>query len=95
MKLPDQALRHLAPDDLKRQALVRVVEEIVNGLMKPAGGSEYEEAIHQLQVLVVERVRIQLARAELLVRHEKYCPRKGEAGSRVPRAVGQTARSRG
>jgi len=45
MKLPDQAVRDMAPNDLEAYAVVRVADEFVVDLMKAACGITFAEAI--------------------------------------------------
>jgi len=68
MKLPDQAVRDVRPDDLDRYAVVRVADEIVVDLMKAACGIEYDEASQHVDVVQVESVSIPFASPELLLR---------------------------
>lgn len=68
MKLPDQAVRDMVPDDLDRYAVVRVADEIVVDLMKAACGIAYEEASRHLDIVEVEGVSIPFASPELLLR---------------------------
>lgn len=67
-KLPDQAVRDMAPDDLDRYAVVRVADEIVVDLMKAACGIAYEEARRQVDIVEIEGVPIPFAKPELLLR---------------------------
>ena len=68
MRLPDQAAREVAPDDLDRYAVVRVADEIVVDLMKAACGIEYVEASRSVDVVEIEGVPIPFASPELLLR---------------------------
>jgi hypothetical protein len=68
MRLPDQAVRDLAPDDLERYAVVRVADEIVVDLMKAACGIAYAEASRFVDVVEVDGVPIPFANPELLLR---------------------------
>jgi hypothetical protein len=68
MKLPDQAVRDVRPDDLDRYAVVRVADEIVVDLMKAACGIEYPEASGHVDVVEVDGVAIPFANPELLLR---------------------------
>ncbi|MFI5367241.1 MAG: hypothetical protein ACHQ4J_16645 [Candidatus Binatia bacterium] len=68
LKLPDQAVRDVAPDDLDRYAVVRVADEIVVDLMKAACGIAYEEASRHVDRVEVDGVPIPFANPELLLR---------------------------
>jgi hypothetical protein len=68
MKLQDQAVRDVAPDDLDRYAVVRVADEIVVDLMKAACGIAYEEASRHVDFVEVDGVPIPFANPELLLR---------------------------
>ena len=68
MKLQDQAVRDVAPDDLDRYAVVRVADEIVVDLMKAACGIAYEEARRHVDIVEIDGVPIPFANPELLLR---------------------------
>lgn len=68
LKLPDQAVRDLAPGDLDRYAVVRVADEIVIDLMRAACGIAYDEASRQVDVVEIDGVPIPFATPELLLR---------------------------
>jgi hypothetical protein len=68
MKLQDQAVRDVAPDDLDRYAVVRVADEIVVDLMKAACGIAYAEASRHVDLVEVDGVPIPFANPELLLR---------------------------
>jgi hypothetical protein len=68
MKLPDQAVRDLAPDDLDRYAVVRVADAIVVDLMKAACGIAYGEASRHVDIVEIDGVPIPFASPELLLR---------------------------
>lgn len=68
MKLQDQAVRDVAPDDLDRYAVVRVADEIVVDLMKAACGITYAEASRDVDIVEIDGVRIPFANPELLLR---------------------------
>jgi len=68
MKLPDQAVRDMAPNDLEAYAVVRVADEFVVDLMKAACGIAFAEAIPEANVVELEGVRIPFASPELLLR---------------------------
>ena len=68
MKLPDQAVRDMAADDIDRYAVVRVADEFVVDLMKAACGIDYDEANREVDVVDVDGVAIPFARPELLLR---------------------------
>jgi hypothetical protein len=66
MALPDQAVRDMAADDLKRYAVVRVADEIVVDLMTSACGITYSEASGMTTEVEIEGVRIPFASPRLL-----------------------------
>jgi hypothetical protein len=68
MKLPDQAVRDMTPNDLEAYAVVRVADEFVVDLMKAACGIAFAEAIPEADVVELEGVRIPFASPELLLR---------------------------
>jgi|ERR1700687_4523297 len=68
MKLHDQAVGDLAPDDLDRYTVVRVADEIVVDLMKAACGIAYAEASRHIDMVEVDGVPIPFANPELLLR---------------------------
>jgi hypothetical protein len=68
LKLQDQAVRDVAPDDLDRYAVVRVADEIVVDLMKAACGIAYKEASRHVDLVEVDGVPIPFANPELLLR---------------------------
>jgi len=68
MKLPDQAVRDMAPSDLEAYAVVRVADEFVVDLMKAACGITFAEAIPEADVVELQGVRIPFASPELLLR---------------------------
>jgi hypothetical protein len=68
MKLPDQAVRDMASDDLEKYAVVRVADEFVVDLMKAACGIAFDEARGEVDVVTIEGVPIPFARPELLLR---------------------------
>ena len=68
MKLQDQTVRDVAPDDLDRYAVVRVADEIVVDLMKAACGIAYAEASQHVDVVQIDGVPIPFANPELLLR---------------------------
>ena len=68
MKLPDQAVRDMAPNDLEAYAVVRVADEFVVDLMKAACGIAFAEAIPEAEVVELEGVQIPFASPELLLR---------------------------
>ena len=76
MKLPDQAVRDLGPDNLDRYAVVRVADEIVVDLMKAACGIGYDEARRHVDVVDVDGVSIPFANPELLLRMKDTCREK-------------------
>ena len=66
MLLPDQAVRDMAPDDVEKYSVVRVVDEFVVDLMKSACGIEYAEAKAFVSYVEMGGVRIPFASPELL-----------------------------
>ena len=66
--LPDHAARELAAGELERYTVVRVADEIVVGLMKSAGGVDYERASKDVVVRSIDGVVIPFASPALLWR---------------------------
>lgn len=68
LKLPDQAVREMAADDLEKYVVVRVADEIVIDLMKRACGIAYEDARGMVDEVEIDGVAIPFANARLLWR---------------------------
>lgn len=66
--LPDQAVRGMSEDDLDAYHVVRVVDEIIVDLMLSACGIAYDEAVNEIESVVVQGVPIPFASAKLLLR---------------------------
>jgi hypothetical protein len=66
--LPDQAVRELGEDDLDTYQVVRIADEIVVDLMLSACGIGYEDAVAEVESVVIEGVPIPFASAKLLLR---------------------------
>jgi hypothetical protein len=64
--LPDKAVREMTPTDLENYLVVRVLDEIVIDLMLQACGIAYEEAISEVERVVIDDVEIPFASAPLL-----------------------------
>jgi hypothetical protein len=68
LKLPDGAIREVAPGDLDEFIVIRVGDEFVVDLMKRSCGIEYAEASAQIEFAQIKNVRIPFASPELLWR---------------------------
>ena len=68
LKLPDGAIREVAPGDLDEFVVVRVGDEVVVDLMKSACGIDYGEAIKDLSIITMRDVTIPFASPRLLWR---------------------------
>ncbi len=68
LRLPDGAIREVAPDDLARYSVVRVADEFVVDLMKAACGVEYAEAREDISPVTIQDVTIPFASPRLLLR---------------------------
>ncbi len=68
MALPDGAVRDMAPGDLDRYVVVRVVDEFVVDLMKSACGIDYAAARGLVDVVEIHGVAIPFASPRLLWR---------------------------
>lgn len=68
LKLPDGAIREVAPDDLDQFIVVRVGDEFVVDLMKRSCGIEYAQASRQIEWVTIKGVKIPFASPELLWR---------------------------
>jgi hypothetical protein len=66
--LPDQAVREMSEDDLDAYHVVRVADEIVVDLMLTACGIAYEDAVNEVEAVVIQGVAIPFASAKLLLR---------------------------
>ena len=78
--LPDHAARELAAGELERYTVVRVADEIVVGLMKSAGGVDYERASKDVVVRSIDGVVIPFASPALLWRMKVVTGREKHAG---------------
>lgn len=66
LRLPDAAVRDIAPGDLDRYVVIRVADEVVVDLMKAACGVEYAQAKDEISWAEIEGVRIPFANPRLL-----------------------------
>ena len=66
--LPDQAVREMSEDDLDAYHVVRVADEIVVDLMLSACGIAYDDAVSEVECVVIQGVPIPFASAKLLLR---------------------------
>ena len=66
--LPDQAVREMNEDDLDAYQVVRVADEIVVDLMLSACGVAYNDAVSEIESVVIQGVPIPFASAKLLLR---------------------------
>lgn len=66
--LPDQAIRELGDDDLRKYIVVRVADEVMVDLMLAACGIDYSEARHEIETVMVHGVAIPFASPKLLLR---------------------------
>lgn len=66
--LPDQAVREMSENDLDAYHVVRVADEIVVDLMLSACGIGYDEAVSDVESVVIQGVPIPFASAKLLLR---------------------------
>jgi len=66
--LPDQAVREMSEDDLDAYHVVRVADEIVVDLMLSACGITYDDAVSEVESVVIQGVPIPFASAKLLLR---------------------------
>ena len=66
--LPDQAVREMNEDDLDTYQVVRIADEIVVDLMLSACGVGYDDAVGEIEVVVIRGVPIPFASAKLLLR---------------------------
>ena len=81
--LPDNAVRELQSGELDQYAVVRVADEILVGLMRTAGGIDYDEAAKDVSVLEVEGVPIPFASPRLLWRMKVVTRREKDSGDLV------------
>ena len=66
--LPDKAVREVSENDLDEYTVVRVADEIVVDLMLSACGVGYDDAVTEIESVVIQGVTIPFASAELLLR---------------------------
>ena len=66
--LPDQAVREMNEDDLDAYQVVRIADEIVVDLMLSACGVGYDDAVSEIEFVVIQGVTIPFASAKLLLR---------------------------
>ena len=66
--LPDQAVREMNEDDLDTYQVVRIADEIVVDLMLSACGVRYDDAVSEIESVVIQGVPIPFASAKLLLR---------------------------
>ena len=59
--LPDGAIVEVQPGDVREYGVVRVADEFVTDLMHSACGIEYDEAIKDAEVCLIEGVKIPVA----------------------------------
>lgn len=77
--LPDKAVREIANDDLNDFVVIRVGDEVVVDLMAAACGVTYEDAVRDVETLVVEGVPIPFVSAPTLLRTKQTYRSKDEA----------------
>lgn len=65
--LPDHAVREMNDDDLDVYHVVRVADEIIVDLMLSACGIDYDEAVGEVERVVIQGVPIPFASAKLLL----------------------------
>ena len=66
MRLPDQAIRDVQPDDLEKYVVVQVGDEITVDLMTNACGISYDDAKDEIVFVEIDNVKIPIASPELL-----------------------------
>ena len=66
--LPDQAVLEMNEDDLDAYQVVRIADEIVVDLMLSACGVGYDDAVSEIEFVVIQGVPIPFASAKLLLR---------------------------
>lgn len=66
--LPDNAIALIKDDDVEKNTVVRVADEVVVDLMAKACGISYEEAHQDIEWINIDDVRIPVASKELLIR---------------------------
>ena len=66
--LPDKAIREMSEEDLDAYGVVRIADEIVVDLMLSACGIAYDEAVGEVESVVIQGVPIPFASAKLLLR---------------------------
>ena len=77
--LPDNAVRELTPGELQKYCVIRVADEIVVDLMKPAGWIDYEEASRDIVIREIGGVPIPFASPRLLWRMKAVTHREKDA----------------
>ncbi len=77
--LPDKAVREIANDDLNDFVLIRVGDEVVVDLMAAACGVTYEDAVRDVETVIVEGVPIPFVSASTLLRTKQTYRSKHEA----------------
>jgi hypothetical protein len=80
--LPDKAILELGDDDIRDYIVVRVSDEILVDLMIAACGIEYAEAVHEIEIGIIEGVPIPFASPQLLLRM-KQTHREKDAEDRI------------
>jgi hypothetical protein len=66
--LPDKSVREVEETDLDEYMVVRVADEIVVDLMLSACGVTYDEALNDIELIVIEGVSIPFASANMLLK---------------------------
>jgi hypothetical protein len=74
--LPDKAVLQLKPGEVSQYAVVRVADEIVVDLMQSASGIDYNEAVKDVVIRMVQDVPIPFASPKLLWRMKKNTHRE-------------------
>jgi hypothetical protein len=75
--LPDQAVREMNEGDLDAYQVVRIADEIVVDLMLSACGVGYDDAVSEIESVVIQGVPIPFASAKLLLRTKQNLSRQG------------------
>jgi sirohydrochlorin ferrochelatase len=81
--LPDHAAQELQPGELQQYRVIRVADEILVDLLTRAGGIDYAEAMHDVDVRDVGGVPIPFASPRLLWRMKRVTHREKDAGDLV------------
>lgn len=81
--LPDKAVLHLQPGEISQYTVVRVADEIVVNLMHSASGIDYNEAVKDVEIRMVQDVPIPFASAKLLWRMKKNTHREKDRADLV------------